>query len=59
VANDDVFKTVDAYLHGDMSRTGALKELRYAKPNDQIAITTIKGIRNLLRFKRSYIVAEK
>jgi len=56
VANDDVFKTVDAYLNGNMSRDAALKELRYAKPNDQIAFTTRRSIMSLLRFKRSYVV---
>jgi len=56
VANDDVFKTVDAYLNGNMTRDAALKELRYAKPNDQIAFTTRRSIMSLLRFKRSYVV---
>ena len=56
VANDDVFKTVDAYLKGDMTREAALRELRYAKPNDQIAITKAHALIALLTFKRSYIV---
>jgi len=56
VANDDVFKTVDAYLHGNMTRDRALQELRYAKPNDQIAFTTKKATGKLLAFMRSYRV---
>lgn len=56
VANDDVFKTVDAYLKGNISREETLKQLRYAKPNDQIAFTTTKAIKAMLQFKRSYSV---
>ena len=56
VANDDVFKTVDAYLKGKMSRDEALRQLRYAKPNDQIALTTTRGVKTILKFKRSYKV---
>ena len=56
VANDDVFKTIDAYLRGDMTRAAALRELRYAGPNDQIALTTPMAIKSLLTFMRSYVV---
>ena len=56
VANDDVFKTIDAYLRGDMTRDAALRELRYAGPNDQIALTSAAAIKSLLTFKRSYVV---
>ncbi len=58
VANDDVFKTIDAYLKGDMTRNEALNELRYAGPNDQIAITTPLAIKALLTFRRSYVVRD-
>ena len=58
VANDDVFKTIDAYLKGDKTREEALRELRYAGPNDQIAITTPLAIKALLAFKRSYVVRD-
>ena len=58
VANDDVFKTIDAYLKGDMTRDEALNELRYAGPNDQIAITTPSAIKSLLTFRRSYAVRD-
>ena len=56
VANDDVFKTVDAYLNGDISREVALRELSYVKPNDQIAFTSNKALKGLLTFKKSYVV---
>jgi hypothetical protein len=56
VANDDVFKTVDAYLKGNISREIALRELSYSKPNDQIAFTTKKAIEGLLVFKKSHAV---
>lgn len=56
VANDDVFKTIDAYLKGDMTREEALRELRYAKPNDQVAITNNATLRTALTFRRSYVV---
>lgn len=56
VADDDVYKTVDAYLSGEMSREEALEELRFVKPNDQIAITNNKAIKKLLTYKRSYVL---
>lgn len=59
VANDDVFKTVDAYLHGNMTREAAIRDLSYAKPNDQIAVTKAKAIRSLLTFIRSYVVGQQ
>ena len=56
VANDDVFKTVEAFLQGDITKEVALRDLSYAKPNDQIALVTSKAIKGLLTFKRSYVV---
>ena len=53
VANDDVFKTVDAYLKRNITREVALRELSYLKPNDQIAFITKKAIDGLLTFKKS------
>ena len=58
VANDDVFKTVDAFLQGDITKDVALRDLSYAKPNDQIALVTAKAINGLLTFKKSYVVEE-
>ena len=56
VANDDVFKTVDAYLKGNITREVALRELSYSKPNDQIALITVKAINGLLTFKKSQTI---
>lgn len=56
VANDDVFKTVDSYLKGNITREGALRELSYSKPNDQIALVTVKAINGLLTFKKSQTI---
>ncbi len=59
VANDDVFKTIDSYLNGDITKTVAIQRLRYAKPNDQIAIRTNKAIKSLLTFKKSYTLSRE
>mgnify|MGYP003446504613 FL=1 len=56
VDNDDVFKTVDAYLKGNITREVALRELSYSKPNDQIALITVKAIDGLLTFKKSQTI---
>lgn len=53
VANDDVFKTIQKFQQGRMTKQEAIKELRYAKPNDQIAFRTDAAIRACLRFVRS------
>lgn len=50
VANDDVFKTIQKYLQGRMSKHDAIAELRYAKPNDQIAFKTNRAIASCLKF---------
>ena len=59
VANDDVFKTIDSYLKGDITKTAAIRELRYAKPNDQIAINKVSALKKLLVFKGAYKVTMK
>lgn len=53
VANDDVFKTIQKYLQGRMSKQDAIAELRYAKPNDQIAFKTNRAIASCLKFIRA------
>lgn len=53
VANDDVFKTIQKYLQGRMSKQEAIAELRYAKPNDQIAFKTSRAITSCLKFIRA------
>jgi hypothetical protein len=54
VANDDVYLTINRYLDGEMTKAAALAELRYAKPNDQIAINGQEALDSLLVFRRSY-----
>ena len=56
VADDDVFLTIDKYRKGDMTKLEAIAQLRYAKPNDQIAINNPDAIEKLLRFVTSYTV---
>lgn len=40
IADDDVFDTCDLYFNGMITRSEALKRLRYHKPNWQICFTT-------------------
>ena len=58
VANDDVYLTHNKYLDGEMTKEAALAELRYSRPNDQIAINNQAALDSLLTFKRSYEPAE-
>ena len=53
VANDDVFKTVDAYLRGIWDKQRAIEELRYARANDQFAFVSQAAIDGCLSFVRS------
>lgn len=50
VADDDVFKTVDAYLRGILDAEQALAALRYAPANDQIAFLTQQAMDACLSF---------
>lgn len=54
VANDDVYLTLNKYLDGEITKESALAELRYSRPNDQIAINSQTALDTLLSFKRSY-----
>ena len=54
VANDDVYLTINKYLDGELTKAAALADLRYAKPNDQIAINNQQALDSLLVFKRMY-----
>ena len=51
VANDDVYLTINRYLDGMMSKEAALAELRFSRPNDQIAINSQKALDSLFSFK--------
>ena len=59
VANDDVYLTINRYLDGELTKAAALAELRYAKPNDQIAINSQQALDSLLVFRRSYELEER
>ena len=58
VADDDVFRTVQSWRQGDISKERALELLRFATPNDQIVLRSDRVIADKLRFVRSYYVAE-
>ena len=59
VANDDVFRTVQSWRQGDISKARALELLRFAAPNDQIVLRTDRVIAAKLRFVRSYRVPQE
>ena len=59
VANDDVYLTINKYLDGEMTKDAALAELRYSKPNDQVAINNQTALDTLLSFIRSYEPVEE
>ena len=53
IANDKVFRTVDLYFAGDITKLEALSRLLYERPNDQLCIRSQKVIDNCLTFKDS------
>ena len=54
IANDKVFRTVDLYYAGDISKEECLRRLIFEKPNNQICIRTQRVLDECLTFK-SYI----
>ena len=54
VADDDVFRTIQSYRQGDITKARAIELLRFARPNDQFALRTSRIIAAKLRFVRSY-----
>jgi len=50
VANDKVFRTIDLYFSGDISKEDALKKLIYEKPNNQICIRSAKALSDVLTY---------
>jgi hypothetical protein len=50
IADDKIFKTIDLYFTGDISKDEALKRLKYEKPNNQYCLRTQRAI-DLLTFK--------
>lgn len=53
IANDKVFRTVDLYYAGDITKQECLKRLIYEKPNNQICIRNQAVLDNCLIFKQS------
>lgn len=53
VANDKVFNTIELYLDGLIDKEGAIKRLRYEKPNLQICFRTEEVLKKYVHFKRS------
>lgn len=54
VADDDVFRTIQSYRQGDITKARAIELLRFARPNDQLALRTERIIAANLRFIMSY-----
>lgn len=52
IADDKIFRTIDLYFTGDISRDEALKRLKYEKPNNQYCLRTPKAI-ELLTFEEA------
>lgn len=50
IANDKVFRTIDLYFSGDMTKDEALRKLKFEQPNNQLCIRTQKTIDLYLKF---------
>ena len=50
IANDKIFRTIDLYFSGDITKDDALKRLSFEKPNDQICLRSQRAIDELLSF---------
>ena len=53
IANDKVFRTVDLYFAGDITKEECLRRLIYEEPNNQICIRSQQVLEECLTFKRS------
>lgn len=53
IADDKVFRTIDTYFAGDITKDEALRRLLYEKPNNQLCLRTQKIIDECLTFKCS------
>lgn len=53
VTNDRIFRTVDLYLAGDISKETALSRLKFEKPNHQICILNQRIIDKYLKYLRT------
>jgi len=53
IANDRIFRTIDLYFAGEMSKEEALKRLKFEKPNNQICIRHQQAVDQYLHFIKS------
>ena len=53
IANDKVFRTVDLYFAGDISKEECLRRLIFEEPNNQICIRSQQALNECLTFKSS------
>lgn len=53
IANDKVFRTVDLYFAGDITKQEALRRLLFEHPNDQLCIRSQMVLDECLTFKES------
>ncbi len=53
VANDKIFRTIDLYFAGDISKEEALRRLIFEKPNNQICIRSQKVLDECIFFNSS------
>ena len=53
IANDKVFRTVDLYFAGDISKEECLRRLIFEEPNNQICIRSQQVLNECLTFKSS------
>ena len=53
IANDKVFRTIDLYFAGDISKDECLRKLVFEKPNNQICIRSQQVLNECLTFKNS------
>ncbi|MBQ8969557.1 MAG: DUF3990 domain-containing protein [Bacteroidaceae bacterium] len=56
IANDKIFRTLDLYFSGDITKEDALKRLRYEKPNHQICLLSQQLIDKHLKFLSSEVL---
>lgn len=59
VADDAVYRTIQSYRQGDVSKTRAIELLRFARPNDQLALRTERLIAASLHFVDSYCIGSE
>lgn len=55
IANDKIFKTIDLYFSGDITKDEALNRLKYEKPNNQLCCRTLAAL-ELLSFDSSEFI---